>query len=109
MEAGRLQEVQDNFAAESGLQFSFLFALYEGASGNPATPEDCANYADVIGNPSFPVMADQLHRAMDVTPMDLIAHPEMCALAPDMTILGCYTGHGTYEQAFEDIRRHAGI
>ena len=58
MEAGRLQDVQDNFMAETGLEFSFIFALYEGASGYPATEDDCDSYADTIGNPDFPVMAD---------------------------------------------------
>ena len=41
--------------------------------------------------------------------MTLVSRPELCALAPDLTILDCYTGHGTHEQALEDIRIHAGI
>lgn len=109
MEAGRLQEIQESFMAETGLEFSFIFALYEGGSGNPATAEDCAAYAEYIGSPSFPVMSDGLERVADVTPMTLTWHPEMCAIAPDMTILGCHEGHGTYEDAFNDIRAHAGI
>ena len=95
--------------AESGLDFNFIFALYEGGDEGPATAEDCAAYAEYIGNPTFPVMSDGLKRTVDVTPMTLDNHPEMCALAPDMTILGCHTGHGSYEGAMDDIRAHAGI
>ena len=94
MEAGSLQGIQEDFSSETGLDFSFIFALYEGSSGNPANSNDCASYADLIGNPSFPVMADELERTVDVTPITLTAHPEMCALAPDMTIPGCHLGHG---------------
>jgi hypothetical protein len=95
--------------AETGLEFSFIFALYEGASGNAANADDCSAYAEHIGSPSFPVMSDGLERATDVTPMTLDGHPEMCALAPDMTILGCHMGHGAYEYAWDDIRAHAGL
>ena len=83
--------------------------MYEGASGRPANANDCSSYAEAIGNPSFPVMADEFEDAVGVTPITLRAHPEMCALAPDMTILGCYTGHGAYEDALNEIREHADI
>jgi len=51
VEAGRLQDAQDTFEAETGLDFSFIFALYQGASGYPATEDDCDSYADLIDNP----------------------------------------------------------
>jgi hypothetical protein len=34
-------------------------------------------------------MADEFEASVDVSPITLDRHPEMCALAPDMTILGC--------------------
>ena len=70
---------------------------------------DSADYAEVIGDPPFPVLADGQKKSVQATPMTLNSHPEMCALAPDMTILGCYLGHGKHEAAFEDIRAHAGM
>ena len=109
MEAGRLQDVQDNFKAETGLEFSFLFALYQGASGYPATGNDCESYAETIGDPDFPVMADGEGLISGATPMTQERHPELCALAPDMTIISCYHGHNGYNDALDDIKEHAGI
>ena len=54
-------------------------------------------------------MADEFEATAAVSPIELDHHPEMCAIAPDMTILGCYTGHGAYEYGLDDIRNHAGI
>ena len=58
MEAGGLQEVQDQFIADTGLNFRFLFVLYEGASGRPATVDDIIAYHERIGFPEFPIFAD---------------------------------------------------
>jgi len=109
VEAGRLQDAQDNFIAETGLEFSFIFALYEGASGYPATENDCDSYAETIGNPDFPVMADGDKLIAAATPMTQDRHPEMCGIAPDMTIITCYYGHGGYDRALDDIKAHAGL
>jgi hypothetical protein len=91
------------------LPFSFLFALYEGASGNPATADDCASYAEDIGSPSFPVFADGLEEIKEATPLTLQSHPAMCALTPEFVIISCYSGHGGYDSAFEAIKDHAGL
>ena len=89
--------------------FSFIFALYEGSSGNPASKEDCSTYASQIGAQSFPVLADGSNVLTQITPMALHAHPTMCALSPDLRIISCYAGHGGYESALDDIRNHAGL
>lgn len=109
MEAGGLQEKQEAFVAETGLDFSFIFVLYEGASGNPAVVEDVINYAETIGSPSFPVLADGNGSISDATPMTQFTHPEMCALTPELEIISCYSGHGGYDDALSDIRDHAGL
>jgi hypothetical protein len=83
--------------------------LYEGNSGNPAVKEDCEAYAETIGSPSFPVFADGSYAITAATPMTNITHPEMCALTPEMEIISCYSGHGSYENALDDIRAHAGL
>ena len=103
-----LQDAQDEFIAETGLEFSFLFALFEGGSGNPATADDCAAYAETINNPSFPVFADSNYLVKNATPMRN-GHPEMCALTPDMEIISCYAGHNAYENCLDDIKEHAGL
>ncbi len=109
MEAGSLQDVQDSFIAETGLGFSFLFAIYDGGSGGPATERDCEAYAETIGSPSFPVFADGERLVSEVTPITHQVHPEMCAIAPDMTIIKCFSGHGGHELALTQIRDHAGL
>lgn len=109
MEAGGLQNIQDDFVAETGLDFSFLFALYAGGSGNPATARDCEAYAETIGSPDFPVFADGERIIAGATPMTQKVHPELCAFAPDMTIIKCYSGHGSYERALNQIMDHAGL
>ena len=109
MEAGGLQEAQDNFIAETGLAFSFMFALYEGSSGNPAGVEDVMAYHEVIGSPSFPIFADGTGKISGATPMTQLSHPEMCAFSPEFEIISCYAGHGGYEEALNDIKAHAGL
>ena len=109
MEAGGLQERQDEFIDETGLEFGFLFALYEGGSGAPATADDVEGYAQTIGDPSFPVMADGSGMIQHVTPMTQQVHPEMCALTPDFEVISCYNGHGAQEYALDDIEDHAGL
>ena len=91
------------------MEFSFLFSLYEGASGNPATADDCASYVDRIGNPSFPVFADGSSQIAGATPMTQTVHPEMCGLTPELEIISCYYGHGGHQNALADIKTHAGL
>lgn len=86
-----------------------MIALYEGGSGAPADKNDAEAYADVLGKPRFPVFADGDGKIADVTPMDQQTHPQMCSLSPEYEILGCHEGHGAYEDAFDDIRAHAGL
>ena len=36
--------------------------------------------------------------------------PELCALTPELEIIGCYTGHGVaIDEALQAIREHAGL
>lgn len=83
--------------------------MYEGGSGNPATAEDVDAYARQVGISNFPVFADGSRNYANATPMTQEAHPEMCAVSPEMRIISCYAGHGGYENALNDIRVHAGL
>ena len=109
MEAGGLQEKQEAFVAETGLPFSFIFVLSEGASGNPAVAQDVIAYAERIGSPDFPVLAGGDGGIVDSTPMTQDAHPEICVFTPELEIIECFVGHGGTEDAFDVIRSHAGI
>ena len=110
MEAGGLQETQDDFIAETGLEkFQFLVAIFEGATGGQADEDDCESYAEVIGDPQHPVFADGDTLIADATPMTALSIPELCAIAPDMTIISCSQGHGAYEFILDDIKSHAGL
>ena len=101
--------MQDDFVAETGLGFSFIFVLSEGASGNPAVVEDVISYAERIGSPNFPVLAGGDGAIVDATPFTQDAHPEVCAVTPELEILECFVGHGGAADALDVIRSHAGI
>ena len=108
MEAGGLQEKQEQFTAETGLDFSFIFVLSEGASGDPAVAEDGIAYAERIGHPNFPVLAGGDGVIVEATPMTQEVHPELCALTPELEIIECFTGHSGSDAALDAIK-HAGI
>lgn len=107
--AGDLQTIQDEFIAETGLDFQFLLVLYENASGYPATPEDGLAYAQSIENPDFPVFVDGEDLVVGATPLTNNSRPEMCVLSPDLEIVGCYTGYDGHENALNEIKNHAGL
>lgn len=110
MEAGGLQAIQDDFIAETGLEgFQFMVAIFEGATGDEADEDDCASYAEVLGDPQHPVFADGETLIAASTPMTGLTIPEFCAFAPDMTIIGCGQGHGLVEDILDEIRSHAGL
>ena len=106
--AGGLQELQNEFIAETGLDFSFLFVLSQDSNGNTADVEDVVSYHTMMNEPSFPVLADGARQLAVITPMGE-GQPEMCALSPQMEIIRCYFESGGHEQALLDIRAHAGI
>lgn len=85
-----------------------MFAIYEGTTGAKATAADAVAYARYLGITDFPVMADGDLNFVAVTPMTQESHPEVCAIAPDLRVISCYSGHGSYETALDDIRRRAG-
>ena len=108
-EAVGFQYHQEDFIAETGLDFSFMFVLFAGVLGYEATEQDSAEYAEHIGDPDFPVFADGDKLLHDVTPMNGESHPEVCAIGPDMKILECWSGHGSVQTALDKIRETAGL
>jgi len=86
-----------------------MFALYAGASGGPATADDCEWYAEYIGNPNFPVFADAGGSTIAAaTPMTATTHPELCVIGPDMSLIACFSGHNKLDAGFSAIREHVG-
>ena len=113
MEVGRLPGIRDDFIEETGLNFGIVFALYAGTSGAPAQAVDSTSYANQLLTKGWtttnelPVLADGTRTLATITPMTQNAHPELCALTPELAIISCYHGHGTIESALQDIRDHA--
>ena len=103
-----LQAIQEEFITETGLDFQFSLVLYENASGYPASPEDGVAYAEAINSPTFPVFADGNDLVVNATPLTNNARPEMCALSPELEIIGCFTGYDGHENALNAIKTHAG-
>ncbi len=109
MEAGSLQQEMQNFKAETNLPFTFVFALYENGSHKPPTQQDVQIYAQQVGITEFPVLADSAGAFANATPMTQNAHPEVCAIAPDMTIISCGAGHKSFTSRLNDIKAYAGL
>ena len=112
-EVGRLPSIRDEFNQDSGLDTGIVFALYEATSGAPPTAVDSAAYANQllahgwVETNDLPVLAAGTRSLATITPMTQNAHPELCAVTPELMIISCYNGHGTIHTALEDIRAHA--
>jgi hypothetical protein len=104
-EAGSLEKQTANFVSSTGLKFSPIFVL-AGYGSNTPTSSTCAKWA-TSAKVSSPVLADTGGMAA-ATPMDGKVYPELCAVAPDMKIIACAQGHGTYQQLLDKIKQHAG-
>ena len=65
-------------------------------------------YATAIGA-IYPVLADPTDGVATGSPWNGATLPGHCAIAPDMTILTCWTGHGEDTQGYDAIKAHAGL
>ena len=103
-----LAERQQQFIAETGVAFSYAIILNKDGSGNPPTADTAAAYAGLVGA-TYPVLADPTDAAAAASPWNGTTLPGKCVVAPDMTILTCWTGHGEDTIAYDAIKNHAGI
>ena len=108
-EAAELDELGQAFADETGIGFSYITLLFQGPTGDPAQPEDAPGYAEYVGNPTNPVVADPDRAILDATPYDGSTLPGKCLLSPQMEILDCWTGHYNDDEALDLIRIEEGL
>lgn len=59
---------------------------------DPPTAEDAAIYAKAIQSVALPVLVDPDQRMLTDTGWDGAGMPGLCVLAPDMTMLDCWSG-----------------
>ncbi len=105
-EAVGLAAEQEEFATESGIDFSYLLVIFQDTLGFTPEGKVAADYDAAIGSPGYPVMADVSGTSVEASPYDAEGVPGKCALTPDMVLLGCTTGHGASE-LYQLIEDHA--
>lgn len=106
MEAVGLPEEADEFTAETGVEMSWIVALFEGITTGAPGPELAADYAAELDT-TGPVLSDQDERTLEATPYDGMSLPGKCALSPEMELLACSTGDKN-DEVFDAIAAHAG-
>ena len=93
MEAVSLPERTADFAAaHADIPFSYMIVLTQDQGGGLPDPIVAENYAEAVGNPDFPVLADPLAASIAATPWDGNTLPGKCVLTPEQVILDCFTG-----------------
>jgi hypothetical protein len=84
-----------------------MVILFENNAGMPPDGSVAETYADELGNPQIPIVADPSKEILISTPWADSSLPGKCILTPEMEILECYTGHGN-ETAFDVVLDHFG-
>ena len=103
-----LGERQAAFLAETPVPFSYIVVLNKDTANETPNAKVAAGYANAI-DATFPVLADPADALSTNTPWNGSTLPGKCAVAPDMTLLHCWTGHGEDTVGYDAIRAHAGL
>ena len=82
--------------------------VFQSNTGGLPDEEAGVDYAEKIGEPGFPVLADMSEQVIYDTPYEGNTLPGKCVLTPDMVMLSCTSGHGN-EDLYDAIREHAGL
>ena len=90
--AQELPNTRDVFAALTGLDFSFVVVLYEDRTGALPAATVAERYAADVEIEDQPVTVDPIKAVLGATPYRGDALPGVCALSPELEILGCGTG-----------------
>jgi hypothetical protein len=105
VEAVGLPDHQEAFIAETGIEMTWILALFQDWAGKPPVAADAVDYAKVVGDPPYPVIADYQGRLTEVTPWTGQRLPGKCVLSPQMEILDCYNAVDN-TRAFDAIKAH---
>lgn len=106
MEAVRLPDRTADFRSDNpDIPFSYIAILHQDYAGGLPDPSVAGSYAEAIGDPDFPVLADPAAAIVDASPWTGDALPGKCVLTPQMEMLSCYIGDDD-EQAMELIVEH---
>ena len=82
--------------------------VFQNSVGSPPTAQDAVDYAEALGDPDYPVVADPSEQVFEATEYNGSILPGKCVLGPEMEMIECTAGHGN-ESLFETIREHAGV
>jgi hypothetical protein len=80
--------------------------VFQNSVGSPPEAQDAVDYAEALGDPDYPVVADPSEQVFSATGYDGSTLPGKCVLSPEMVMLECTSGHGN-EDLFEAIVEHA--
>lgn len=94
-------------AEHADIAVEFMIVVFENNAGFPPSGSTAETYAEELGNPQIPVLADPDKAILTSTPWADSSLPGKCILTPEMEILECYTGHGN-EAAFDVVLEHLG-
>lgn len=101
-------ELQAEFRAETGVDFSYLLVLYEDGTLGPPDAETVAEYGAALELEGVvPVLGDPSKGITGQLPWE-DSLPAKCVLNPEMEMVHCYIGRDDTE-AYEVIRTLAGI
>lgn len=108
IEAQRFDEERDLFVATTGLEFSFVTAIFQDNAGALPDAAEAAEYAERAEITGQPVVSDPIAGVLSSTPYDGTALPGVCALSPEMELLACSRGNTAVADMLEEIRQAAG-
>ena len=103
-----LAKRQQDFIAQTGLPFSYMIILNQDAQGKAPKGATAEAYAAQV-KATYPVFADPTDATSKASPWNGSSLPGKCAVAPDMTLLKCWTGHGADTKGYDAIKAHAGL
>lgn len=107
-EARELGERTDGILEATGVDFSYAIVLFQDATGGAPVPANGEGYWSDVGEPAFPVLANEAQDILDVTPYDGTPLPGKCVISPAGEIVACNHGHGEDDWAADAILDHLG-
>lgn len=103
-EARSLDQHTQDFVDETGIEFSWMVLLFADTKGDAPGDDVAGPYAEEIGDPSIPVVADPMQGFLYDTPYDGSELPGKCLLSPDLEIRMCWAGPGNDDAALDIVR-----